>query len=88
MSTPRQTATRWQQLATQSEVDTDGRLTIVMHFVELESREEVTISVTASGQADIGYSVGGCQAMAQCLNHMAGGPELPGGKFVSKTDIH
>jgi hypothetical protein len=88
MPNPYRADTRWQQLGGVTETDSSGQSTTTLHFVELESMEEFTCSVTGRGSVDGGYFIAALQATVAALAKANGLPDQPGAKFVPKNSNH
>lgn len=88
MNTPTKTSTRWKQLGTTAEVDAQGVMHTSFHFMELNSGEDLTVSVSGHAKADVGYFIGVLEAVAATFRNAAGLPQPEHTTLVPSTKAH
>lgn len=82
MKSPPMTSTQWKQLATVADLDSDGILHASVHFLELNSGEEFTVSISGRARADAGYWIGALTAALSVWQMAADVPLSPNATAV------
>lgn len=88
MNTPTKTSTRWKHLASTSDVDADGTIHTNMHFMEMTTGHDFTVSLSGNGFADAALFVGALLAAAAAIRKVTGMPQDDNTTLVPSTKAH
>lgn len=75
MNAPKMTFTRWKRLGATAEVDENGIIHASYHFMEVDSGEDFTVTISGRAKANAGLLIGALEAAAATLREAAGVPQ-------------